>query len=419
MLGHHPVSDQPVSSIAPFTAASGAASPQRLWLWKTSAVLAIGLFAADDSRAVNQNTLHAFRSPPAAAASGMVPHAIKQLVLVSGEHDAVRVNHASRLMFGRSATVVATSGAPWYLWQKSDRTQEPEVYIPRRGADLHRFRTGYQTVGQSYRLWPRVQTRIESEEYATAKPVDLTAFRNSQPLFSVAGQPFFIWPKIKVDVTDAEDGRRVNHQSLHQYRVGYQTVGQSWQYWIKPQQRIDAEEYSVPPPASIFPYRQVTVAAPLGQPWFMWPRAVADQSLEPNPRVTDHAAALYPFLPHPAITPVPAVDGGGRGGDDRRPYARRHKGFNLEEWKKEHRYNRDIEETLKTVWAQIKGEAPEPVFQEAAKVVLQATPKTIKARREVDWPKFSEEWSNVYRLMEVYDEWQREEDDINFLLLNG
>lgn len=107
------------------------------------------------------------------------------------------------------------------------------------------------------------------------------------------------------------------------------------------------------------------------------------------------------------------------GGDDRRPFARRHKGFNLEEWKKEHRYDRDIEETLKTVWAQIKGEAPEPVFQQAAAVVLQATPKTIRARREVDWQAFADEWTSVYRLMEIYDEWQRDEDDIDFLLLNG
>lgn len=106
------------------------------------------------------------------------------------------------------------------------------------------------------------------------------------------------------------------------------------------------------------------------------------------------------------------------GGDDR-PRARKHRGFDLQEWKKARRVDDDIEATIKRVWAEIKGDAPAPVFEAAAKVVIEATPKTIRARREVDWQAFTREWENVYRLMQVYDDWQREDDDIEFLLLNG
>lgn len=117
--------------------------------------------------------------------------------------------------------------------------------------------------------------------------------------------------------------------------------------------------------------------------------------------------------------PAPPADVGAAGGGDDRPRARQHRGFDLEEWKKARKLDDDIEQTIRRVWAEIKGEAPAPVFEEAAMVVLQATPKTIRARREVDWPAFTAEWENVYRLMQVYDDWQREEDDIEFLLLNG
>jgi hypothetical protein len=91
----------------------------------------------------------------------------------------------------------------------------------------------------------------------------------------------------------------------------------------------------------------------------------------------------------------------------------------VQEWKKARVIDDEIDRTIKRVWAEIKGEAPAPVFEEAAKVVIAATPKTIRARREVDWQAFTAEWENVYKLMQVYDDWQREEDDIEFLLLNG
>lgn len=106
------------------------------------------------------------------------------------------------------------------------------------------------------------------------------------------------------------------------------------------------------------------------------------------------------------------------GGDDR-PLAQRHRGFNLKEWKRSRKLDDDIERTLRQVWARITGDAPDPVFQEAAEVVLRAAPKGDKIRDEVDWQAFATEWTNVYRLMEIYDEWQRDEEDVEFLLLNG
>jgi hypothetical protein len=355
--------------------------------------------------------------------------ALSQLVLIEAPQDAVRTDHNQRLMFGRSAAVAATPGAPWYLWKRPAVQIEPEEDA-RRGDTtlLHQYRETFQTVGQSYRLWPRAQQRIEQEEYSIPTPVDLTDFRNSQPAVATAGQPFFLWPEVVANVPEAEDGQRVNHQLLHRYRAGYQTVGQSWQYWIKPQARVDDEQYTVPPPASLYPYRQISVAVQVsqpywlwpqtkvdvpqeddaqrvnqtllhryrfgfqtvgqswylwpaakpdltiepdaqrsdhglihryrvgyqtvgqswqywikpqqrvdeepypvpppaslypyrqivitaqpGQPWYMWPAAKADQSVEPNPVVIDHAALLYPFRPHDAVQQIQEVEQVSRG----------------------------------------------------------------------------------------------------------
>lgn len=124
-----------------------------------------------------------------------------QLVLVDSETDAVRTNHNRRLLFGRSTTA-PVSASIWYLWKVKPVRLEPEedsyrvnhnqrlmfhgrsfatgvptyFYVPSQPipepedgtrvdhARLHRYRTTFQTVGQSYRLWPKSISRIELEE---------------------------------------------------------------------------------------------------------------------------------------------------------------------------------------------------------------------------------------------------------------
>ena len=359
--------------------ADAATSPQRTYLWRPVALIALGFFAAEETTAAPQPSLHAYRAHPDATGHVTVP--TNQLVLITGEQDAVRVNHSQRLMFNRGAGAAPpTAGAPWTLWVKpaqqiepeedarrgdhtllhryrvgyqtvgqpwqalqfkTSQPEQPEAYDVRSARpDLHLYRQAYQTVGHGYRLWPRTINRVEADEYTIPAPVDLRPYRNSQPAGAGPGQPWYLWPAAKADQSiepdavrtdharrllfgrttptggagapwylwksqarvEAEEDiyRGADHSRLHRYRVGYQTVGQSRQLWTKPQQRLDAEDYTVPRPASLIPYLRITSQP--GQPWWAWPKAVADQTTEPNPRVTDHAAALYPFRPHDAIT---------------------------------------------------------------------------------------------------------------------
>jgi hypothetical protein len=180
------------------------------------------------------------------------------------EPDAIRRDYANILLFGRTTPVVVTVGAPWYLWIPPIQRIEPEEDARRTNYGLlHLYRTGYQTVGQ----------------------------------------PWYLWPVAKPEQPPQEDAQRVDHKRLHTYRVGYQTVGQSWLYWGKTQLPAEVEDYRPPPPANLYPYRPSPLVALPGQPWTFWKLAIADQSVESSPVVTDHAAALYPFRPHQAVSP--------------------------------------------------------------------------------------------------------------------
>jgi hypothetical protein len=398
------------------------AASQRFEFWRPLAIVALGLLAVEDYGQPNNQLLHAHRGT---SAHGLVPHAYSQLVLVEAEQDARRTDHSQRLLYGKTAAAAPTAGAPWYLWVPPERQLDPEddarrpdhdnLHLYRVGyqtvgqqqpilnwkskwpgedepydvktarPDLHLYRTGFQTVGQSYRIWPKPASAWQDiEPDATREPADLTPFRNTTPAvvtggapwylwappiqrldpeedarradhswlhryrvgFQTVGQPFqiwlgpqkrleaeeytapqpsafaltrvtqatatpgqpwYMWPAAKADQTIEPDAQRADQTLLHRYRVGYQTVGQSWAYWIKPQARVEAEEYTVPGPASLAPYRAITIQAQPGQPWFMWPAAKADQSIEPNPVVTNHALALYPFRPHDAVEPPVVV----------------------------------------------------------------------------------------------------------------
>jgi hypothetical protein len=300
----------------------------------------------DDPQRVNQQTLHVFRSP-VAETSGQVAHFSQQLVLVESEQDAQRTDHNRALLFGKSAQVVTANqpwliyrqstirqdveddprrvarqdlnsfrnfapatvaGAPWYLWVPPISRIDPEDDARRISHNgLHTYRVGYQTVGQPFALWPGPQKRVEGEEYTVPPPSDFALTRVTQSA-NLPGQPWYLWPVGKADQSVEDDARRADHDLLHQYRTGYQTVGQSWAYWVKPQKRVDEEDYKVPGPASLLPYRQIAILAQPGQPWWAWPSAKADQTVEPNPVVIDHAALFDNFRPHQAITPVPVPD---------------------------------------------------------------------------------------------------------------
>jgi len=94
------------------------------------------------------------------------------------EEDAVRTDHALRLLFGRSPAAAATAGAPWYLWPAPTPRAEPEEDARRADHSLlHRYRVGYQTVGQPAAMWPRPQARLDDLEFEIPRQIGLEAFR--------------------------------------------------------------------------------------------------------------------------------------------------------------------------------------------------------------------------------------------------
>lgn len=316
---------------------AGAASPVPIWLRGIRAVGFGGLMLA-------KVPLLAY---PAFVAAGVVgqPFSLWPVARaqIEPEEDVQRANHT---LLHRFRTGFQTVGQQQQVLRwKSTQPGLPEEYeVKSARPDLHLYRTGFQTVGQGYRQWPRTTNRVEAEEYTPPKPVDLTPFRGSAPVVTTSGAPWYLWkpapqriepeeyetrkagdltpfrnsapvvtapgapwylwappiPRIEPE----EDARRADHTLLNRYRVGYQTVGQPWLYWIKPPNRVDADEYTVPGPASLAPFRQITITASAGQPWFMWPSARGDQTVEQHPAITLHALALEPFRPHQAFVPV-------------------------------------------------------------------------------------------------------------------
>jgi len=125
-----------------------------------------------------------------------------------------------------TAAPPATPGAPWYLWVGATPKLQFELEEDARRPDhslLHRYRTGFQTVGQSYRLWP---------------------------------------PPAKADQTIEPDEQRADHNLLHRYRVGYQTVGQPLAMRARSQQRLDDLEFEIPRQIGLEAFRKVAAVAP-------------------------------------------------------------------------------------------------------------------------------------------------------------
>ena len=311
---------------------------QPFFLWQTAKP---DLSEAEDARRVNHNTLHQFRFNFQTVGQSYRLWRVVQQRLEPEEYTIPKAVDIT--VFRNSQSAAAQPGQPFSLWPKTPRYPDELEDIKRvdhtlihalrwplhntlayaSGTQLvlveavqdairsnhnllHAFRNVPQPDGSRVWVINDYHRWIEEETYDIPKAVDLTPLRG-KPIVAQPGQPFFLWPKAVSDQSVESDAIRQDHGLLHRYRTGYQTVGQSWQYWIKPPQRVEAEDYTVPPPAPLQPYRQITVTVPPGQPWYMWPKAVSDQSVEPNPVVTDHAAALYPFRPHPAIPPEPAV----------------------------------------------------------------------------------------------------------------
>lgn len=304
--------------------------PQRLPFWQKPAIaiLALGLLDVPDVQAVNQNTLHAFRGTSVAAgpqpqrlpawpktafpeqtiepefrvnqaqlysfrnyavpASGHFLVPTTQVILYDVEREPVRIDHASRLFFGRSSAV---ANQPFWIFP---RTKAPEETLEaeRRGnhALLHLYRVGYQTVGQPnlYRFKP---AGLEPPVEPDATRIDHTRLHLYRVGFQTVGQPWLTWPKPGRETAPTEpDAVRTDHSARLFYgRATVTVVGQTWLMWppaTRQDLAVDPCEVRTNHALQLFYGR--TTAAIAGQPWYLWPTAKIEATVEPDPRWSDH-----------------------------------------------------------------------------------------------------------------------------------
>jgi len=183
-------------------------------------------------------------------------------------------------LYGRTTAVTPTAGVPWYLWQNGRAVFQEDAPLPVSDYSLHRFRTTYQTVGQSYRLWQ-----------------------------------FYRPPTL-----EAESFDRHPIPDLHIYRVGYQSVGQPFIALSTPAGvRIDPEQVSAAS-ISYAPFFPTVISPPPSpQPWnvYLWQSPVPDTAEALQWRSRDFWSDLLPFLITPTTPPVPPpVIVGGHGDED-------------------------------------------------------------------------------------------------------
>lgn len=216
------------------------------------------------------------RGPFADATGGHILWPLQRVQITRAEPQPPLADHYSRLFFGRGTAVQI--GQPFFSWRPIQRIDDPESISWRADHTLlHRYRAGFQTVGQPYALiW------------------------NGRP---------GLW-------FEPEIIRQPDHSALNLYRVGYQTVGQPWAIWAKYRQPDFEPEKIVSAQYDLYPYRQITITAGAGQPWYLWPPIQI--TIEPEEKMyrENHDLSLYPFRPHPGLVPTadqpPPIRGGVR-----------------------------------------------------------------------------------------------------------
>ncbi len=198
-----------------------------------------------------------------------------QVVLLREEEIRQSDTSAHRLFFGRSAG--AATPQRLELHQPSKLPAEPDTDY--RRADhglLHRYRVGYQTVGQPWlALQPHVSVQVEAEGF-TQHPTDYT------PLY---GRTTPVAPP----------------------------VGAPWYLWHQPQSpRLEAEGFDTPAVSQAILYGRGATVLP--QHWWVyrWQGPIPDTSQFYEYRSRDFWSDLQPFRITPT-TPDVVPEGGGGG----------------------------------------------------------------------------------------------------------
>jgi hypothetical protein len=178
--------------------------------------------------------------------------------------------------------VAPTAGSPWYLWPIRARLDEIEGIVP--SAINYQALYGRTTPagpisGTPWYLWGVGPRPLESSEATPS--VDLQAIHRYRPGFQTVGQPAWsLYTRVRL-AEGEEITPPVDLGALHRYRVGYQTVGQPiWSlYWRGSVPVDDRVEIRSSLPANLYPYRG-TVTVTVGQAWLLWPRGALPPAVE-------------------------------------------------------------------------------------------------------------------------------------------
>lgn len=289
---------------------------------------------------------------------------LQRLQLTRLEPQPPLADHHSRLFFGRSVAVQI--GQPFFIWPATQRIDEPPAITWRDDyTALHRYRTGFQTVGQPYALiW------------------------NSKP--DVRFEPEVV--------------RQSDHSALNLYRVGFQTVGQPWDTWRAYQQPSFEPEQIIAPQVNFAAFRQyIPATAGPGQPWYLWPPIQITIDPEEKMFRENHDSSLYPFRPHQGFIPVPDLPTAAGGGS----------GYPV--WVK---HRKSLKKELDEIIARI-GTFGEPLREAAREVVREQTLKDAPLARlsSPDFTAARRELSAVRVRVQDLEDAAREADDEEVLLL--
>jgi len=102
-------------------------------------------------------------------------------------------------LYGRTTPLGTSAGAPWYLWQSA--RNQPETADIQPSVDLqaiHRYRPGFQTVGQPvWSLYWRGRVP-EAQEVAYTPPAPVNLYQYHGTFTVPVGQAWLMWPKARM-----------------------------------------------------------------------------------------------------------------------------------------------------------------------------------------------------------------------------
>lgn len=294
-----------------------------------SGVVLAACAAPDYTRPTNHDLRLYPHRQIAVTSSGMGFSVGQQVVLLRDEEIRQPDTSSHRLFFGRGGA----APPPQRLELHARPSALAEVELEYRRSDhglLHRYRVGFQTVGQPWlALQPPVAVRLEVEGFDQRRTDYTPLYGRTTPVAPPpAGAPWYLWQATRWTEPDQPEPARLDLGLLHRYRVGYQTVGQPWPAMRPPAApELEAEGFTQHQTDYSPLYGRAAPAAPAapGQPWFLlYPRPAT--LLEPEGYATPaiSQAILY-GRPAVEVTPPatpdtePALFVGGAYQDSRPP----------------------------------------------------------------------------------------------------